>query len=104
MAAGAFLALVASPSVLGIALSILAALGLGATLVRRETRWYFLLALISLLFFFLAAVTVAAYHAQPRHLNALYPLLATLAWPGALAVSAPVPPGTSRAPAPPPCC
>jgi 4-amino-4-deoxy-L-arabinose transferase-like glycosyltransferase len=88
-AAGAFLALVASPSVLGIALSILAALGLGATLLRRETRWYGLLVLIPSLFFFLAAVTVAAYHAQPRHLNALYPLLATLAWPGALAVLRP---------------
>ena len=62
-------------------------LGLAATLVRRETRWYGLLVLIPSLFFFLAAITVAAYHAQARHLNALYPLLATLAWPGALAVT-----------------
>ncbi|HEX9944585.1 MAG TPA: glycosyltransferase family 39 protein [Thermoanaerobaculia bacterium] len=82
-ASGAFLELVVSPSVLGIALSLLAALGLTATLARRETRWYGLLVLIPCLFFFLAAITVAAYHAQPRHLNALYPLLATLAWPGA---------------------
>jgi hypothetical protein len=84
-AAGAFLALVASQEVLGIALSLLALLGLAATVVRRETRWYGLLVLIPSLFFFLAAITVAAYHAQARHLNALYPLLATLAWPGALA-------------------
>ena len=86
-AAGAFLALVASPTVLGIALSLLSALGLAATFARRETRWYGLLVLIPSLFFFLAAITVAAYHAQPRHLNALYPLLTTLAWPGALALA-----------------
>ncbi|HEY0510721.1 MAG TPA: glycosyltransferase family 39 protein [Thermoanaerobaculia bacterium] len=86
-AAGELLALVVSPSVLGIALSLLAALGLAVTFARRETRWYGLLVLIPCLFFFLAAITVAAYHAQPRHLNALYPLLATLAWPGALAVT-----------------
>ncbi|MFP5284702.1 MAG: hypothetical protein ACLGI9_03090, partial [Thermoanaerobaculia bacterium] len=30
------------------------------------------------------AITVAAFHVQPRHLNAIYPLLATLTWPGAL--------------------
>jgi 4-amino-4-deoxy-L-arabinose transferase-like glycosyltransferase len=86
-AAVAFLKLLASPEALGIAFLILAALGLAATFARRETRWYGLLVLIPSLFFFLAAVTVAAYHAQPRHLNALYPLLATLAWPGALAVA-----------------
>ncbi|HKI04905.1 MAG TPA: glycosyltransferase family 39 protein [Thermoanaerobaculia bacterium] len=86
-AAGAFVELVASRYVLGIALSVLALLGLGAALARRETRWYGLLVLIPCLFFFLAAITIAAYHAQPRHLNALYPLLATLAWPGALAVA-----------------
>jgi 4-amino-4-deoxy-L-arabinose transferase-like glycosyltransferase len=84
-AAGAFLKLVASREVLGIALLLLTGLGLVATLVRRETRWYGLLVLIPALTVFLAAITVAAFHAQPRHLNALYPLLATLAWPGALA-------------------
>ncbi|HEV2853284.1 MAG TPA: glycosyltransferase family 39 protein [Thermoanaerobaculia bacterium] len=89
-AAGAFFQLVASSSTLGIALSLLAALGLVATLVRRETRWYGLLVLIPCLFFFLAAITIAAYHAQPRHLNALYPLLATVAWPGALAATRPL--------------
>jgi hypothetical protein len=89
-AAGAFLELVASREVLGIALLLLTGLGLAATLVRRETRWYGLLVLIPSLFFFLAAITVAAYHAQARHLNALYPLLATLAWPGALAVARPL--------------
>lgn len=82
-AAGAFLRLAASPTALGLALALLAAFGLAATLARRETRWYGLLVLIPCLAFFLAAITVAAYHAQPRHLNALYPLLATLAWPGA---------------------
>src|SRR5436305_9965571 len=86
-AAGAFFAMVGSGEALGIALSLLAAAGLAATLARRETRWYGLLVSIPCLFFFLAAITVAAYHAQSRHLNALYPLLATLAWPGALAVA-----------------
>ena len=86
-ATGAFFRLIASPSVLGIALSLLATLGFAATLARRETRWYGLLVLIPCLFFFLAAITVAAYHAQPRHLNALYPLLATLAWPGAFGLA-----------------
>jgi 4-amino-4-deoxy-L-arabinose transferase-like glycosyltransferase len=86
-AAVVFLELLASPEVLGIALCLLGLLGLAGTFARRETRWYGLLVLIPSLFFFLAAITVAAYHAQPRHLNALYPLLATLAWPGALAVA-----------------
>lgn len=89
-AAGAFLELAASPEALGVVLLLLTTLGLAATLVRRETRWYGLLVLIPSLFFFAAAVTVAAYHAQARHLNALYPLLATLAWPGALAVVRPL--------------
>ncbi|MFL6197043.1 MAG: glycosyltransferase family 39 protein [Thermoanaerobaculia bacterium] len=88
-AAVAFLGLVSSRQVLGIALSLLVGLGLAATLIRRETRWYGLLVLVPCLFFFLAAITVAAYHAQPRHLNALYPLLATLAWPGARALVSP---------------
>src|SRR5215210_5403249 len=89
-ASGAFLELVASRRVLGIVLSLLAFAGLAVTLARRETRWYGLLVLIPCLFFFLAAITVAAYHAQSRHLNALYPLLATLAWPGALALVRPL--------------
>lgn len=86
-AGGAFFRLVASRNVLGVALSLLAALGLAAALARRETRWYGLLVLIPCLFFLFAAVTVAAYHAQPRHLNAIYPLLTTLTWPGALALA-----------------
>jgi hypothetical protein len=61
--------------------------GFAATLARRETRWYGLLVLIPCLFFLAAAVTVAAYHAQPRHLNAIYPLLTTLVWPAALALA-----------------
>ncbi|HEY4565604.1 MAG TPA: hypothetical protein VIJ36_21695, partial [Thermoanaerobaculia bacterium] len=89
-AAAAFLELAASPESLGIVLLLLTIFGLAATLVRRETRWYGLLVLIPSLFFFAAAVTVAAYHAQARHLNALYPLLATLAWPGALALTRPL--------------
>ena len=84
-----FFKVVLGRRVLGIALSFLVTLGLIATLARRETRWYGLLVLIPSLFFFLAAITVAAYHVQPRHLCALYPLLATLAWPGALALLGP---------------
>ena len=82
-AAGHFFGVVASRRALGIALTVLVALGLAVTLARRETRWYGLLVLIPCLFFFLAAITIAAYHTQPRHLNALYPLFATLVWPGA---------------------
>ncbi len=83
-AGAAFFKVMTSPKSMGLALTLIAALGLGAALARRETRWYGLLALIPFLFFFLAAITVAAYHAQPRHLNAIYPLLATLVWPGVL--------------------
>lgn len=83
-AAAAFFKVMTSPKSMGLALTLIAALGLGATLERRETRRYGLLVLIPFLFFFLAAITVAAYHAQPRHLNAIYPLLATLVWPGVL--------------------
>jgi dolichyl-phosphate-mannose-protein mannosyltransferase len=84
---------------LGLPLTLVAALGLGATLVRRETRWYGLLVLFPTAAFVLAAVLLATYHAQPRHLNALYPLLATLLWPGvqALARLVPASPGRRRA-------
>lgn len=68
-------------------LTILAVLGLGYTLARRETRWYGVLVAVPILLFFLAAVTVAAYHVQPRHLNGILPLLATLTWPGALLIA-----------------
>lgn len=85
-----FFKVVLGKRVLGIALFLLVTAGLIATLVRRETRWYGLLVLIPSLFFFLAAITVAAYHVQPRHLCALYPLLATLVWPGALALLYPL--------------
>lgn len=95
-AAGAFFRMAAKPDALGLALGLLALLGLAVTLVRRETRWYGLLVLIPCLFFFLAAITVAAYHAQPRHLNAVYPLLASVVWPGALALTA----GLRRRPGP----
>jgi len=90
-ASAAFLRVVASPRSMGLALPVLALLGLVAVLRRRETRWYGLLVLIPTAFFFLAAITVAAYHAQPRHLNAVYPLLATLVWPGALLLARLVP-------------
>ncbi len=86
-AGGAFFRLVGSDEVLGIALSLLVACGFAVTLARRETRWYGLLVLIPCLFFLAAAVTVAAYHAQPRHLNAIYPLLTTLVWPAALGLA-----------------
>lgn len=89
-AAAHFFEVVLGRRVLGIALSFLVVVGLIATLARRETRWYGLLVLVPSLFFFLAAITVAAYHVQPRHLCALYPLLATLVWPGAAALLGPL--------------
>lgn len=69
---------------LGLPLTVLAVIGLGAALANRETRWYAALVTVPILIYFLAAITVAAFHVQPRHLNAIYPLLATLVWPGAL--------------------
>lgn len=93
----AFLKVAAKPASIGVVLGLLALLGLALALLRRETRWYGLLALIPCLFFFFAAITVAAYHAQPRHLNAIYPLLATLIWPGALAIARLLPAQRRRA-------
>lgn len=72
-------------------LTILAVLGLAAALAKRETRWYAMLVGIPILIFFLAAVTVAAYHVQPRHLNGIFPLLATLTWPGAVLLARLIP-------------
>jgi hypothetical protein len=86
----AFFRVITSQPAMGLALTLLSFLGLAATLVRRETRWYGLLVLIPCLFFFLAAITVAAYHAQPRHFNAIYPLLATMVWPGLLVLTLPL--------------
>lgn len=90
-AALAFLRVMTSPKSMSLPLTLLAALGLVETLRRRETRWYGFLVLIPFSFFFLAAITFAAYHAQPRHLNAIYPLLATVVWPGALLLTRLVP-------------
>jgi 4-amino-4-deoxy-L-arabinose transferase-like glycosyltransferase len=67
---------------MGTVLALLAGLGFAVVLARRETRWYGLLVLVPTAIFFLFAITIAAYHAQPRHLNAIFPLLATLVWPG----------------------
>lgn len=71
-----------SPNALGWALALLSLLGLAVVVARPETRWYGLLVLLPIAFFSLAAVTLAAYHAAPRHLNPVYPLLATLIVPG----------------------
>ncbi|MEA2564727.1 MAG: hypothetical protein QOH06_6231 [Acidobacteriota bacterium] len=79
-----FFQVLTSQKGMSLPLTALALLGLGAALARRETRWYAALLTIPILAYFAAAVTVAAYHVQPRHLNAIYPLLATLTWPGAL--------------------
>jgi 4-amino-4-deoxy-L-arabinose transferase-like glycosyltransferase len=79
-----FFQVLTSQKGMSLPLTVLALLGLGAALARRETRWYAVLVSIPLLAYFVAAITVAAYHVQPRHLNAMYPLLATLVWPGAL--------------------
>jgi 4-amino-4-deoxy-L-arabinose transferase-like glycosyltransferase len=86
-ATGDFVDVLTAQKGLGLPLTALAVLGLGAALARRgypEQRWYAALVGIPILIYFLAAVTVAAFHVQPRHLNAIYPLLATLTWPGAL--------------------
>ncbi|HWN43665.1 MAG TPA: glycosyltransferase family 39 protein [Thermoanaerobaculia bacterium] len=81
-----FFQVLTSQKGMSLPLTALALLGLGAALARRETRWYAALVSIPILVYFAAAITVAAYHVQPRHLNAIYPLLATLVWPGALLV------------------
>jgi 4-amino-4-deoxy-L-arabinose transferase-like glycosyltransferase len=69
---------------LGLPLTVLAVIGLGAALAQQKTQWYAALVSIPILIYFLAAITVAAFHIQPRHLNAIYPIFATLTWPGAL--------------------
>ena len=79
-----FLHVLTYPRGLTLPLTVLSLLGLGAALAKRDSRWYAVLAGLPILAFFAAAVTVAAYHVQPRHLNAVFPLLATLVWPGAL--------------------
>jgi hypothetical protein len=79
-----FFQVLTSQKGMSLPLTALALLGLGAALAKRETRWYAVLVSIPILAYFAAAVTVAAYHVQTRHLNAIYPLLATLTWPGAL--------------------
>lgn len=89
-AAFAFFRVLTSRESLGLVLTTLAVLGLAVTFARRETRWYGLLVLIPVAVFFLAAITVAAYHTQPRHLNALYPLLATLIWPAVETLTRPL--------------
>ena len=83
----AFLGVLTSAESMGLPLTLLGTLGLAVALARRETRWYGLLVLVPTAAFVFLAITVAAYHAQPRHLNPIYPLLATLVWPGALAVA-----------------
>lgn len=79
-----FFQVLTSQKGMSLPLAALALLGLGAALARPETRWYAALVGLPVLVYFAASVTVAAYHVQPRHLNAVYPLLATLVWPGAL--------------------
>ncbi len=89
-AAGHFLSVATSRQALGSGLALLAVLGLGVLLARRESRWYGLLVLIPCGAFAFVAVTAAAYHTEPRHLNAVYPLLATLVWPGASLLISPL--------------
>ncbi|HET9225253.1 MAG TPA: glycosyltransferase family 39 protein [Thermoanaerobaculia bacterium] len=79
-----FLHVLTYPRGLSLPLAVLSLLGLGVALANRDSRWFAVLVGLPILAFFGAAVTVAAYHVQPRHLNAVYPLLATLVWPGAL--------------------
>ncbi|HEX5758136.1 MAG TPA: glycosyltransferase family 39 protein [Thermoanaerobaculia bacterium] len=85
-----FLGVMTSRGAMGWALTLLAALGLAVTVGRRETRWYGLLVLLPAGAFCLVSITAAAYHAEPRHLNAVYPLLATLVWPAARLLTAPL--------------
>lgn len=83
----AFFGVLASREAVGLAFTLLAAIGLFWTLARPETRLYGVLFAAIFVTYFFAAITYGAYHAQPRHLNALYPLIATLVWPGAVAIA-----------------
>lgn len=65
-------------------LAVVVGLGIVSTLARRDTRWAACVLAGPYLVFLLAASTFAAYHANARHLNAVYPLLAAFAFPGAL--------------------
>jgi 4-amino-4-deoxy-L-arabinose transferase-like glycosyltransferase len=83
----AFFGVLGSREAVGLAFTLLAAIGLFWTLARPETRLYGVLFAAIFVTYFFAAITYGAFHAQPRHLNALYPLIATLVWPGAVALA-----------------
>ena len=67
-------------------LCILALIGLVDSLYHRATRWFGLFILCAFVVFLALAATFGAYHGQPRHLTAVFPLLATLVYPGATRV------------------
>jgi hypothetical protein len=71
---------------LGWGLTVLGLLGTIGLLTSREKRWYAIVLALPPITFFVVAVTMVPYHLNPRQLNAVYPLVCVLAWPGAALV------------------
>lgn len=89
-ALGHVLSLAMDPVVFGPLLLPLAGLGAFAVLRRRGGDGLGWLLFVPVLGFLVLAVTIHAYHPSPRHYTAILPLLACLAWFGALALAAPL--------------
>jgi hypothetical protein len=69
---------------LGPPFAILALLGVFRLARHREKRWELVVLVLPILVFALFASTVAAYHTNPRQLNAIFPLFGPLLFPGAV--------------------
>lgn len=82
---GKLLRRAASGEALGGILAVLALAGVAAALRERATRVYGSLVLAAALSYAVIAAVAFTYHVQPRHLNAILPLLCPLLWPGAVA-------------------
>ncbi|MBZ0268213.1 glycosyltransferase family 39 protein [bacterium] len=68
---------------LGPPFAILALLGVIGLARRPEKRWELAVLALPVLVFALFASTIAAYHTNPRQLNAIFPLFGPLLYPGA---------------------
>ncbi len=75
---------------LGVGFTVLALLGMVSLARSREGRWDLIVLATPAAVFAFFAVTIMAYHVNARQLNAVFPLLAPLMWPGAAVVAAAV--------------
>ncbi|MGH7162262.1 MAG: glycosyltransferase family 39 protein, partial [Planctomycetota bacterium] len=83
-AAGHFWEKAAGGNALGPVFTVLCAFGFAVAVANRRTRTYALLVGAPVAMFWLIASVFYSFHVNPRHLNALYPLLCTLVAPAVL--------------------